>query len=185
MAKRPIVTWPHPVLKRRCDDVEHFDDDLGLLLDDMLETMEDADGLGLAANQVAVSKRVFIMGILVEGEEEPELVEVVNPVIEARRGETKHEEGCLSFPDLFEQVSRAAEIDVSFRDRDGKETRETYSGLSAVCFQHELDHLDGITFIERLSPLKKRLAMRAYQRLQRQREADALEEQRASVLGSR
>ncbi len=185
MSKRPIVTWPHPVLKRRCDEVEHFDDDLCRLLDDMLETMEEADGLGLAANQVAVSKRIFIMGVMVEGEEELELVEVVNPVIEARRGETKHEEGCLSFPDLYEEVVRAAEVDVSFRDRNGEETRATYSGLGAVCFQHELDHLDGITFIERLSPLKRRLAMRAHQRMQRQRDADAIEEQRATARGSR
>ncbi len=182
MAKRPIVTWPAAVLKRRCEPVESFDEALITLLDDMHETMADADGLGLAANQVAVSSRLFIMGIPQEEEGEVELVEVINPKIEARRGELKYEEGCLSFPEVYQQVLRAAEVDVSFQDREGQPQQRAFAGLPSVCFQHELDHLDGVVFLDRLSPLKRRLVLRSYNRSLRQK---AEQEREAHLAGTR
>ena len=186
MALRPIVTWPDAVLKRKCALVEQFDPSLHALLEDMRETMIDAEGLGLAANQVGESVRLFLMGVPVdEGDEAYDLIEVINPVIEARRGELKYEEGCLSFPEVYQQVLRAAEVDVRFQDRDGEEQRRTFKALAAVCFQHELDHLDGVTFLERLSPLKRRIALRAYNRNLRQKAEDDREDQLARMRGPR
>lgn len=170
MARLPIVTWPNPVLRERCNEVEVFDDALGAFIDDLFETMDDADGVGLAANQVADTRRIFVMGIPTEdkdGEQGLEKVALINPEIVARRGELRYEEGCLSFPDVSESVMRAAEIDVRYRDRHGEEQTATLGGLAAVCAQHELDHLDGVTFLDRLSPLKRRIALRSYMRTRR------------------
>ncbi|MEY3013132.1 MAG: peptide deformylase [Pseudomonadota bacterium] len=185
MAQRTIVEYPAAVLKQRCAEVEDFDDELATLIDDMRETMVDAEGLGLAANQVGVSLRVFTMLDAVEGDdpEATEVVELVNPVIVARRGEIRFEEGCLSFPGISENVLRSAEVDVTFRNRDGSEQQRTFRGVSAVCVQHELDHLDGVTFLDRLSPLKRRLALRSFTRSQEARRWEAIEEQRSLVRG--
>lgn len=184
MALREIVTWPHPILKQRCEEIADFGGDLHTLLDDMAETMQEADGLGLAANQVGDRRRVFVMGLPTENEDEYDVLEVLNPVIESRRGESKVEEGCLSFPEVFQAVVRAQEVTVSFDDRNGQRQSRTFGGISAICFQHELDHLDGITFIERLSPLKRRLTLRAYNRAQKQRLFEAQEAEFAGIRGS-
>ncbi len=200
MASRPIVEFPHPVLKQRCQEVARFDGALWSLLDDMKETMADADGLGLAANQVAVSWRVFTMLVPVphangDGRDNdsgkdndkdkdgapPEVLELVNPVVVGKRGEIRFEEGCLSFPGVHEQVLRAAEVDVTFQDRHGAAQRRSFGGVAAVCVQHELDHLDGVTFLERLSPLKRRLALRSYQRAQLSRQLEAEDDRRAAA----
>jgi peptide deformylase len=201
MATRKIVEWPNPSLKQKCEEVTEFDDALNTLLDDMRETMVMADGLGLAANQVAVAKRVFLMGIPAEDDAveraedetkdgakdsaedcaEFELFEVINPVIEGKRGEQRFEEGCLSFPGVSETVLRADEIDLAYTDRHGERKQRKLNGLAAVCAQHELDHLDGITFMDRLSPLKRRLAMRAYTRERRARLADQRDEATAAL----
>ena len=182
MAIREIVEWPSAILKKRCEAVATFDAELHTLLDDMVQTMRVADGLGLAANQVAVSKRIFVMAIPDDDEGGgEELFEIINPVIEARRGEQRFEEGCLSFPGISEMVVRAAEIDLAYVDRDGAAQRRTLGGIAAVCAQHELDHLDGITFIDRLSALKKRLALRAYQREKRARLAEQRDEATAAL----
>ena len=187
MALRPIVEYPHPVLKQRCAEVTTFDAELGRLLDDMRDTMADAEGLGLAANQVAVSKRIFTMLVPApdadEVDETTEVLELVNPRIMAKRGEIRFEEGCLSFPGLSESVLRAAEVEVVFQDRSGAEHRRALSGVAAVCVQHELDHLDGVTFLDLLSPLKRRLALRAFSRSQANRRYDEIEDQRAAVRG--
>lgn len=186
MATRPIVTWPDAILKRKCVPVVDFDPALVTLLEDMRETMADAEGLGLAANQVGEPLRLFLMGQPLDPERsELEVVEVINPTIEARRGEIKYEEGCLSFPEIYQQVLRAEEVDVRFVDRHGVEQRRTFRDLPSVCFQHELDHLDGITFLDRLSPLKRRLALRAYNRSLRQRTEDERDELQALVRGPR
>lgn len=186
MATLPIVTWPDAILKRKSAPVETFDLALITLLEDMGQTMAEAEGLGLAANQVGDPRRLFLMGVPAEAEEqEVEVLEVINPTIEARRGELKYEEGCLSFPEIYQQVLRAAEIDVCFVDRHGVAQRRTLRELAAVCFQHELDHLDGITFLDRLSPLKRRLALRAYSRVLRQRDEDERDELQALVRGPR
>ncbi len=183
MAIRTIVKFPDPILKERCAPVTTFDAELHRLLDDMVETMETADGIGLAANQVAVSLRVFVMNVPVEepgssssngdqgsasdknrGVARTGLLEVINPTIVASRGDVRFEEGCLSFPNVHEWVHRAAEIDLGFQDRDGQAQKLTARGLLAICIQHELDHLEGLTFIDRLSPLKRRIVLRDYLR---------------------
>lgn len=187
MAIREIVTWPDPVLKQKCTDVLQFDAELHTLLDDMAETMATSDGIGLAANQVAVPLRIFVMDVPVGDPDEPRSqcladgrqatrtgrIEIINPRIVAARGETRYEEGCLSFPGVHEFVNRSAEIDVEFQDRVGVRMRLTARGLVAICMQHELDHLDGITFLDRLSPLKRRIAMRDYLRENRELIEDA------------
>ncbi len=181
MSVRNIVEWPAQVLKQRCAEVETFDADLHTLVDDMRETMVTADGLGLAANQVGVSKRVFVMGIP-EDEEgtKTEWFEVINPVITKKSGEQRFEEGCLSFPGVTEAVVRAETIELTYRDRDGNEVVRELDGIASVCAQHELDHLDGVTFLDRLSALKRRLALRAYTRERRARKDD----ERFEALGT-
>ncbi len=183
MPKRPIVTWPNPVLKERCTPVEHFDAALHELIDDMLETMVVEEGIGLAANQVGVTQRIFVMSIPDEEGRQDSAFEMINPVIEEQRGEVQYEEGCLSFPDLNELVTRAAEIQITFQDRTGAHQKMQLGGIAAVCVQHELDHLDGITFVDRLSPLKRRLALKAYLRNQRQKAGDDRAEQRRALRG--
>ncbi len=164
MAKREIVAFPHPVLKQRCAEVKEFDEALHALLDDMALTMADAEGIGLAANQVDVPLRIFLMDVPLGEKQTTGIVEVINPVITATRGHTHYDEGCLSFPGLTETVKRHAEIDLSFQDRHGGTQSVQASGLVAICIQHEFDHLEGITFLDRLSPLKRRVAVREYLR---------------------
>lgn len=169
MALRTVVTFPDPILKQRCAEVTDFGAELHTLLDDMADTMAKEEGIGLAANQVAVSLRVFIMDVPV-GQERPDgsqdsiRLEVINPRIVGKRGEVHYDEGCLSFPGVTESVLRAAEIELAFQDRHGVAQQVTATGLVAICMQHELDHLDGITFIDRLSPLKRRVVLRDYLR---------------------
>lgn len=188
MAIRDIVVFPHPVLKQRCAEVTAFDAQLHGLLDDMSDTMHKADGIGLAANQVGVAVRVFLMDVPINrpaSKEERKAqaqteapattgrTEVVNPKILAKRGELRYEEGCLSFPGMSEWVNRAAEVDLEYQDRAGTVQTISATGLVAVCIQHELDHLDGITFFDRLSPLKRKIALREHLRENR----DLIEDQ--------
>ena len=189
MTLRTIVEFPHPLLKQRCEEVVDFDAELATLLNDMRETMVEAEGLGIAANQVAVGLRVFTMVVPGDGEDEvdetSEIVELCNPRIVGRRGEIRFEEGCLSFPGINEAVLRSAEVDAVFQDRDGIEHRRSFTDVAAVCIQHELDHLDGVTFLDRLSPLKRRLAQRSFKRMQDARRFDDIEDQRAAVRSAR
>ncbi len=174
MAVLDVVTFPHPVLKQKCSEVLRFDAELHAFLDDMAATMNEADGIGLAANQVGVTQRIFLMDVPTNrgsGEKEVKTtgrIEVVNPKIVSMRGELKYEEGCLSFPGMSEFVMRAAEVDLEYQDRTGAVQKVAARGLVAVCIQHELDHLDGITFVDRLSPFKRKIAMREYLRQNRE-----------------
>jgi peptide deformylase len=168
MAVLTIHTYPDPVLKVRCAEVTAFDAALHQFLDDMADTMAEAEGIGLAANQVGQTVRLFLMDVPLEGEQRTGRLEIINPRVLQRRGETKYEEGCLSFPGLYETVMRASEIDLAYQDRHGAEQRLTLRGLPAICCQHELDHLDGVTFVDRLSPLKRRIALRDYERAHRE-----------------
>lgn len=174
MAVLDVVQFPHPVLKQKCAEVTKFDAELHALLDDMADTMAEADGIGLAANQVAVPVRVFLMDVPTNrGSGEKDIkttgrIEVINPKIVGQRGELKYEEGCLSFPGMSEFVMRAAEIDLEYQDRTGATQKLAARGLVAVCIQHELDHLNGITFLDRLSPFKRKIALREYLRQNRE-----------------
>ncbi|MBM4343001.1 MAG: peptide deformylase [Deltaproteobacteria bacterium] len=168
MAVLPVVTFPDPVLRQRCKEVTAFDADLHKLLDDMGQTMATAEGIGLAANQVGDLRRLFLMDVHIDDNTRTGLLEIVNPRIVAKRGEVRFEEGCLSFPGVFEFVVRANEIELHYQDRTGAAHKIICRGMVAICAQHEYDHLEGVTFIDRLSPLKRQLALRDYDRRNRE-----------------
>jgi peptide deformylase len=164
-----IVTYPDKRLKDTSTEIEVFDDELSTLLDSMNDTMKSREGIGLAGIQVGVPKRVFIINVP-DGDgniSEENLIEVVNPKIVDKHGEIKYEEGCLSLPNYFEEVKRADKIDVSFQNRFGEKVEISLSGLSAVAFQHELDHLNGKLFVERVSYMKKRKFEKEWKRKKR------------------
>lgn len=152
-----ILTYPEPVLSQKAEEVKVFDQELATLLDNMGETMYHDAGIGLAANQVGVLKRVVVVDI---SRDKWEKIEFVNPVITQRSGKMSYEEGCLSVPEFRDTVERSKEIVVRAQDRNGKEFELKASDLMAVCLQHEIDHLDGVLFIERLSRLKRQLFKR-------------------------
>jgi peptide deformylase len=147
-------------LKRKSEPVAAVDDELRALMDDMLETMYDAPGIGLAAIQVGVPKRVIVMD-LARGDEEPRAPRfLVNPEILWASDETApYEEGCLSVPDIYDEVERPAKVRLRYLDRDGNSVEEEAEGLYAVCVQHEIDHLNGVLFIDHLSRLKRERAV--------------------------
>ena len=162
MAVREIKKYPDPVLKKRTSPVDAIDDDLCRLIDDMVETMHAAPGVGLAANQVGVPVQVAVIDIgghEEEGKKHP-LVVLINPEIVSQDGSIVAEEGCLSVPDFTEKVKRAARVKVRARDRAGKTFELEADGLLAKALQHEIDHLNGILFIDRLSPIKKSIFRR-------------------------
>lgn len=159
MALREILVVPDPILKQISKPVEAVDDDLRALMDDMLETMYAAPGIGLAAIQVGVPKQVIVMDLARE-DEPPAPRYFVNPQILWASEETApYEEGCLSVPDIYDEVERAAEVKIKYLDYHGKEVTEDAEGLYAVCIQHEMDHLKGVLFIDYLSRLKRERAV--------------------------
>ena len=144
------------VLKQVSAPVETVDDDLRALMDDMLETMYDAPGIGLAAVQVGVPKRVIVMDLARGDDEEPAPRYFVNPEILWASEETQpYEEGCLSVPDIYDEVERPSKVKLRYLDYNGKTVEEDAEGLFAVCIQHEMDHLEGVLFIDHLSRLKR------------------------------
>lgn len=151
-----ILVYPNEILSTRAKPVDELNARLLKLVEDMFETMYKAKGIGLAANQVGVLQQVVIMDIGQRGEDaKPDPIVLINPVITASEGEICDVEGCLSVPEYSEKVKRAERIQVSAYDSKGKEIRMEADGLLARCIQHELDHLNGICFVDRLSPLKK------------------------------
>jgi peptide deformylase len=165
MALREILVVPNPVLKQVSERVEQVDDALRALMDDMLETMYDAPGIGLAAIQIGVPKRVIVMDLAREGEEkQPRFF--VNPEILWASEETKgYEEGCLSVPEYFDEVQRPAQVKLRYLNYQGEQVEEEAEGLFAVCIQHEMDHLNGVLFIDHLSRLKREQAVKKVKKL--------------------
>ena len=159
MAIREILVVPDPVLKLVSEPVAKVDDELRALMDDMLETMYDAPGIGLAAIQVGVPKRVIVMDIA--GPDEPKAPRYfVNPeIIWASEDTAPYEEGCLSIPDIYDEVERPARVKLKYLNYQGEEVVEDAEGLFAVCIQHEMDHLEGVLFIDHLSRLKRERAV--------------------------
>ena len=159
MALRPIVKWGHPMLHSPSARVESIDGEIAKLFDDMVETMYAAPGIGLAAPQIAVPLRVIIVDLSV-GEEPGQLIKLINPEFVIREGEQRHDEGCLSVPGFGGSPVRPARVVVKGLDPDGKE--RTYEGteLLARAFCHEIDHIDGLLFVDRLTPLKRDLMKR-------------------------
>ena len=160
MAIRPILTAPDPRLKTISKPVERVDDELRALMDDMLETMYDAPGIGLAAIQVGEPKRVIVMDLA--GKDEPPAPQYfVNPEITWRSEElASYEEGCLSVPEMYEDVQRPARIKAKWLDYHGNPVEVEADGMLATCLQHEMDHLEGVLFIDHLSKLKRDIILR-------------------------
>jgi len=152
MALLPILEFPDPRLRTRAQPVEQVDAALRKLIDDMFETMYAAPGIGLAATQVNVHKRVLVLDV---SEKRNERLALINPEILSREGIEETEEGCLSVPGIYDKVTRADRIRVRALDRDGKRIEFDADGLLAVCIQHEIDHLDGKLFVDYLSDLKR------------------------------
>lgn len=167
---RPILIHPDPRLKKVCDPVGQITDDLKRLADDMLQTMYDAPGIGLAAPQVGVTKRLLVMDCVKGAELAPRPMILFNPRVTWSSDEkSTYEEGCLSIPEIYNEIERPASVTVAWMDREGAEQEETFTGLWATCVQHEIDHLNGKLFIDYLGPLKRQMITRKMEKLKRER----------------
>ena len=162
MALLPILEFPDPRLRTRAEPVTTFDAALSKLVDDMFETMYAAPGIGLAASQVNVHRRLLVMDVT---EDHSEPLVFINPEILSREEVGVMQEGCLSVPGFFDDVERAQRIKVRAQDRHGITFDRELSGLAAVCLQHEMDHLEGILFIDHLSRLKRNMALKKLKKL--------------------
>ncbi|ANT60416.1 MULTISPECIES: peptide deformylase [unclassified Salipiger] len=169
--KRPILIHPDPRLKKLCAPVPDLSDELRVLADDMLETMYDAPGIGLAAPQIGVLDRLIVLDCARPDDgETPRPLVMFNPRVIASSDERNvYEEGCLSIPEQYAEVERPKIVQVEWLDRDGKLQTEEFDGLWATCVQHEIDHLDGKLFIDYLKPLKRQMITRKMQKLKRER----------------
>jgi len=167
---RPILIHPDPRLKKPCDPIAEITPELARLADDMLETMYAAPGVGLAAPQVGVTRRMLVMDcVKVAGASARPMV-LVNPVVTWTSGDLSvYEEGCLSIPDQYAEIERPAEVRVRWTGLDGREQEEQFAGLWATCVQHEIDHLDGKLFIDYLRPLRRQMITRKMEKLKRDR----------------
>ena len=168
--QRPIVLHPDPRLKKTAAPVSDISDELRQLADDMLETMYAAPGIGLAAPQVGVLDRLIVLDCVRddESEGEPRPLIMFNPEVIASSDETNvYEEGCLSIPEQYAEVTRPKEVEVAWLDCNGAEQREVFDGLWATCVQHEIDHLNGKLFIDYLGPMKRQLITRKMQKYKR------------------
>lgn len=169
MAIRPIVTVPDPILRETSAPVERVDDDTRSLVDDMLETMYDAPGIGLAAIQVGVPRRIVVLDVAHKDDDDNrQPICMINPEIVAIGGELRpYEEGCLSLPDVLVDIERPATLTVRYVDRDGEQRELAADGLLATAIQHEVDHLDGKLIIDFLSRLKRDMVVRKLKKIAR------------------
>ena len=160
MSQRKIVIEPDPILRKKSEILEKVDDELRKLLDDMLETMYSAPGIGLAAVQIGILKRLIVIDISKEKDKKNPLF-LINPEIISKSESTSiYEEGCLSLPGHFAEIERPAECHIKYIDYEGKKRENKASGLLSTCIQHEVDHLEGILFIDYLSKLKKNMIVK-------------------------
>ena len=156
MAIREIIKYPHPILKKCCDKVDRIDDELWTLIQDMVETMHSENGIGLAACQVGVPRRIIVLDVS-PMDPEKGLFAMINPEVVTGEGEVDYEEGCLSLPECVEKVKRKAKVCVRGCSPEGKEIEVAGEGILAIALQHEIDHLDGILILDRISRLKREL----------------------------
>jgi peptide deformylase len=177
MAIRSILEFPDPRLRTRAQPVTRFDADLHRVVDDMLETMYAAPGIGLAATQIDVHQRLVVIDI--SAEHNDPLV-LINPQILTREGEIATEEGCLSVPGYFDEVKRASKIRVRAQDRDGNVFERDCEDILAVCVQHEMDHIDGKLFVDYLSSLKRERVRKKLEKERRERAARSSAPERRS-----
>lgn len=171
---REILIWPHPTLKKQASNVAKVDDAVRTLVKDMFETMYSAEGVGLAAPQVGVLKRVIVLDTTPRQPESTPIA-MINPEIISTEGETTYNEGCLSIPGEAEDVDRALKVTVRFLNTEGKTQTLTADGLLAIAVQHEVDHLDGVVFVDHVSALKRDLIRKRMKKLQAERQEDRAE----------
>lgn len=170
MTKLPITVFPEPILREKAAPVERIDDDTQRLLDDMLETMYDAPGVGLAAPQIGLSRRIFVMDAA-RDDDPPTPRCVINPEILQQGDELRvYEEGCLSLPKIFAEVQRPSSVLLRYVDRKGEIQEEWLEGHAATVAQHELDHLNGVLFIDHLSRLRRDFLIRKFRKIRREEE---------------
>ncbi|MBN2647875.1 MAG: peptide deformylase [Thiotrichales bacterium] len=162
-----LVLYPDPGLREVCKPVSAMNDQVDRLIDEMFYTMYDAPGIGLAAPQVAVQQRVIVVDVS-EGKDQP--LALINPKIIQQAGSITWEEGCLSLPGIYAKITRPNHILVEGMNREGKQIQIEASDLLAVCIQHEIDHLNGVLFVDHLSNLKRSRALQQYRKLQLQEE---------------
>ena len=166
---RPIVLHPDARLKKKSVQVESINDALIKLAEDMMETMYNAPGIGLAAPQIGVLERLIVMDCAKKEDEEPDPIIMVNPLITASSEEKSvYEEGCLSIPEHFAEVARPEFVQVEWIDLDGKEYSGEFNGLKSTCVQHEIDHLNGKLFIDYLGPIKRQMITRKMRKFKRE-----------------
>lgn len=169
MSIRPILLHPDPRLKKTCTPVAQITDDVRRLADDMLETMYDAPGIGLAAPQVGVTSRLLVMDCMKEDGETPRPMVLINPEITWTSDDhSTYDEGCLSIPDLYAEVDRPASVKVRWLSLDGEQIEEHFDDLWATCVQHEIDHLNGTLFIDHLKPLRRQMMTRKMVKLKKE-----------------
>jgi peptide deformylase len=169
MAKLKILEFPDPRLRIKAKPVEVVDDALRQLIDDMFETMYDAPGIGLAATQIDVHRRLLVADVSAD-KDDPWVL--INPEIVEKDGVEVTEEGCLSVPGYYEEVERAEHVRVRYLDRDGKQVESEFEGLLAVCVQHEMDHLDGKLFVDYLSEAKRQRIRKRLEKDRRYRQQE-------------
>ena len=171
---RPILIHPDPRLKKSCDPVAAVTPELARLAEDMLETMYAAPGVGLAAPQVGVTRRLLVMDCVKDPAGPARPMVLINPVITwLSEDMSAYEEGCLSIPDQYAEIERPAEVRVRWMALDGSEQEEQFAGLWSTCVQHEIDHLDGKLFIDYLRPLRRQMITRKMEKLKRDRAREA------------
>ncbi|MCJ8054267.1 peptide deformylase [Shinella curvata] len=174
MTIKPLIILPDPILRQISSTIETIDSEVKKLADDMLETMYDAPGIGLAAIQIGVARRMLVLDVSKDGEDKQPLVFINPEIVASTDARSVYEEGCLSIPDYYAEVERPAGITVKHLDRDGKEQLTEADGLLATCLQHEIDHLNGVLFIDHISKLKREMVIRKFTKAAKMRGSKAL-----------
>ena len=174
MTIKPLIILPDPLLRQLSKPVETVDSEVLRLADDMLETMYDAPGIGLAAIQIGVPRRMLVIDVSKEGEEKQPQIFINPEILRSTDERSVYEEGCLSIPDYYAEVERPAAITVQYVDRDGKQQTTEADGLLATCLQHEIDHLNGVLFIDHISKLKREMVIRKFTKAAKVRGAKAI-----------
>ena len=174
MTIKPLIILPDPILRQVSKPIETMDGEVKKLADDMLETMYDAPGIGLAAIQIGVARRMLVLDVSKDGEDKKPLVFINPEIVASSDARSVYEEGCLSIPDYYAEVERPAGITVRHLDRDGKEQVTEADGLLATCLQHEIDHLNGVLFIDHISKLKREMVIRKFTKAAKMRGSKAL-----------
>ncbi|NVP54677.1 peptide deformylase [Mycoplana rhizolycopersici] len=174
MTIKPLIILPDPILRQVSTSLEAINDETRRLAEDMLDTMYDAPGIGLAAIQIGVPRRMLVLDVSKDGEEKTPLVFINPEIVASSDARSVYEEGCLSIPDYYAEVERPAAITVRYLDRDGKEQTIEADGLLATCLQHEIDHLNGVLFIDHISKLKRDMVIRKFTKAAKTRGAKAI-----------